>query len=81
MATESTDLYGIVRGKTIELDRHAGLPDGQHVAITVRPLPNPSHTGDGIRSSAGSWSDDTVAIDSWLEEIQHSRQLDRPEVG
>jgi uncharacterized protein (DUF433 family) len=34
-------LQGVVRGKTIELEEAPGLPDGQRVAVEVRPLDEP----------------------------------------
>ena len=33
-----SELLGVIRGKTIELEGEAGLPDGQRVAVEVRPL-------------------------------------------
>jgi len=32
---------GVIRGKTIELERELGLPDGQRIAVEVRPLDEP----------------------------------------
>ena len=34
-------IHGVVRGKTIELEREPGLPEGQRIAIEVRPLDEP----------------------------------------
>ena len=31
-------IRGIIRGKTIELETEPGLPDGQAVAVEVRPV-------------------------------------------
>ena len=36
------NLHGVVRGKTIELDGDPDLPDGQIVAVVLRPLPSQS---------------------------------------
>lgn len=33
---DPVEVYGIVRGKTIELQEELGIPDGQHVTLTVR---------------------------------------------
>ena len=42
-------LHGVIRGKIIELDADAGLPDGEPVTVFVqRSLP----PGEGIRQSA-----------------------------
>ena len=38
MSNSSTVLKGIVHGKTIELEREPGLPDGQEVQIENRPM-------------------------------------------
>jgi hypothetical protein len=32
-------MHGIIRGKTIELDQEAGVPEGQTVEVAIRPLP------------------------------------------
>jgi hypothetical protein len=54
MSNSVTDVYrGILHGKTIELDRAPQLPDGQGVVVIIQP----ATSGDGIRESAGSWSD------------------------
>jgi len=75
--TKATVLQGVVHGKTIELDREPGLPDGQPVTVTVQPgLPR----GEGIRQSAGAWADAGQEFDNWLDETQRSRQQDRPEL-
>ena len=39
MAGNTTELRGTVHGKTIELDEDTGLPDGQQVHVTVKPVP------------------------------------------
>jgi hypothetical protein len=69
-------LRGIVHGKTIELDESTGLPDGQPVSVTVHRLLPP---GEGIRQSAGAWSDADDTLDTWLDQMQQSRRQDRPE--
>lgn len=70
-------LKGVVRGRTIELDEELGLPDGQEVSVAVQPL---LASGEGIRQSAGAWSDAGPELDEWLEQMQRSRQQDRPEI-
>jgi hypothetical protein len=81
MAMNSSDLRGVVQGKTIELEHAPGLPDGQSVLVTVKPVKSRLPPGEGIRRSAGAWSDDPQGLDRWLEEMQRSRQLDRPEIA
>lgn len=37
--TNSSVLKGTIHGKTIELERAPGLPDGQEVTVTLAPAP------------------------------------------
>ena len=37
--------------------------------------------GEGIKRSAGAWADGGEELDSWLEQVQRSRQQDRPEMS
>src|SRR5271155_961163 len=34
-------IHGVIHGKTIELEREPGLPDGQRITVEVRPLDEP----------------------------------------
>lgn len=74
MIPNNAVLKGVVHGKTIELETEPGLPEGQQVTIIVRPSLPP---GEGIRQSAGGWADAGPEFDSWLDEVQRSRQHDR----
>ena len=69
-------LRGVVHGKRIELDQESGLPDGQPVAVTVRPVFPP---GEGVRRSAGAWADGGAELDEWFEKVRRCRKLDRRE--
>jgi hypothetical protein len=62
--------------KLIELEQESGLPDGQQVTVALQPVLPP---GEGIRQSAGAWADAGEELDAWLDEMQRSRQQDRPE--
>jgi len=73
-----SELKGVVHGKTIELDQEPGLPDGERVSVTVHRLLPP---GEGIKRSAGAWSDCAEELDCWLEEMQRSRRQDRSELA
>ncbi|HEY1375940.1 MAG TPA: hypothetical protein VGF55_04065 [Gemmataceae bacterium] len=76
-----TVLTGTIHGKVIELDREAGLPDGQAVAVTVEPLPDRRlQPGDGIRRSAGAWADDADELDRFLEWNRGERTRGRREI-
>jgi hypothetical protein len=50
-------LHGVIRGKTIELEVDAGMPEGQKVEVAIRTVPTQSETelgGEGLRRCAGS---------------------------
>ncbi len=70
-------LKGIIHGKTIELEQEPGLAEGQEVTVSLRPILPP---GQGVRQSAGAWADAGEELDVWLEEMQRSRQQERPEL-
>ncbi len=77
-------LTGTVHGKTIELDQAPGLPDGQHVNVTVQPLVESTDrmaAGEGIRRSAGAWAEDGGELDKFLEWNRHQRKTGRPELA
>lgn len=78
MAMTPTMLKGVVHGKVIELDQEPGMPDGQQVTVALQPVLPP---GEGIRQSAGAWADAGEEFDEWLDEMQRSRQQDRPELS
>lgn len=68
----ATVVAGVIHGKSIELSEATGLSDGQEVSVTIVPAPAyatvPSREpGDGIRRSAGGWSDDPEGLDAYLE--------------
>lgn len=77
------DRQGIVHGKTIELERPLGLPDGQPVVVSVTPLHDgaPATRGEGIRRSAGGWSDDPAGLEDYLEWNRQQRKVERRELG
>jgi hypothetical protein len=70
-------LKGVIHGKLIELEREPGLPDGQRVTVALQPILRP---GEGIRRSAGAWADACPELEAWLDEMQRSREQDRPEL-
>lgn len=81
MENDATVLRGVVRGRTIELERTVNLPDGQEVRIIVSPAP--AHgTGEGISRSFGGWADDQVdELDRFLGWNQERRKQGRREYG
>jgi len=80
MASGRTILRGVVRGKSIELIGQTDLPDGQEVSVTLDPIVPARRPGDGIRASAGAWADAGDELDVWLEEMQRSRSMERPDI-
>ena len=74
--TSTGILRGIVRGRTIELEREPGLPDGQPVSVLLRPA---AATDDRLRRAFGAWAEDGEALDRFLEEVRRDRDGHRPE--
>ncbi len=81
MSNESVTVHGVVRGKTIELEREPGLPDGQQVKVTMEPADKEGALppGEGLRRSAGAWADDAEGLDRYLEWNRRQRKLGRRE--
>lgn len=78
MTGTSVTIKGIAHGRTIELERDSGVPDGQAVSVVLRPmLPR----GDGLRKAFGSWRHDGEGLESFVREMYENRQDDRPEPG
>lgn len=73
-------LRGVIHGKTIELTTESGLPEGQEVTVTVEPIVPKLPPGEGLRQSAGSWSDDPDGLDAYLEWNRQQRKIDSPEI-
>jgi hypothetical protein len=84
MAPDSQMHRGVVHGCTIELQDDVGLPDGQEVTVTVRPIsPNraDSPAGEGMRRAFGAWADDGDQLDEFLQWNRQRRKMSRPEVS
>jgi len=77
-------ITGIIHGRTIQLDQEPGLPDGQHVVVSLTPAAaDPLETlppGEGLRLAFGSWADDGDELDKYLEWNRQQRKIGRPEV-
>lgn len=70
----SSNLRGVIRGKTIELANDPGLEDGQEVEVTLRAATSPESWGDGLRRAAGALADSWQAEDdAILAKIQQDR--------
>ena len=66
-------IHGIIRGKTIDLEKDPGLGDGRAVEVVVRPVPSSRPWGEGIRGSAGAFAD-YPEMDAAMEQIQSQRK-------
>ena len=76
----TTQLTGIVRGHTIELEGESGLPNGQRVAVQIQPVPARLPPGEGLRRAFGAWADDVAGLDQFLESNRVNRKRSRREV-
>jgi hypothetical protein len=79
--TDASIYKGVVHGKNIELDAAPGLPDGQEVAVILKPVTPKLSPGEGIRRSAAAWTDDVKGLDEYLEWNRRQRELSRPELA
>jgi len=81
MTIATVTAAGVVHGKTIELEKDSGLPDGQQVTVTVTATGSGKlPPGEGIRRSAGAWADDAKELDKYLEWSRQQRKLGRREL-
>jgi hypothetical protein len=73
-------VYGIVHGKTIELDQELGLADGEQVEVAIQitgATYDAEPWGEGVRRCAGALADEwTAEDDRILEEIHQDRKRD-----
>lgn len=68
--------HGRINGKTIELDRDLGVPDGQEVEVVVRVVDETKDWGEGIRRSAGAAAD-VADFDEVFAQIEGERKAAR----
>jgi hypothetical protein len=81
VSISNSDLLGVVHGNRIEFDINLGFPDGQKVAVHVRPLAaDASPPGEGLRRAFGAWSEDAAELDAYLEWNRQQRKLNRREI-
>jgi hypothetical protein len=76
-------LTGTVRGNIIELDEAPGLPDGQTVQVTVRPVQKLTDAErlEFLKRAAGGWADDDPeGLDRYLEWNRQQRKANRREI-
>ena len=83
MTAVLSTLRGVIHGKTIELAEEAGLPDGQEVAVSLRPVEPgqpPLPAGEGLRRAFGGWAEDAEELDQFLAWNRQQRKINRPEI-
>lgn len=77
-------LTGVIRGNSIHLAGKPGLPDGQTVEVTMRPIAaEPAGKlppGEGIRRSAGACAEEAEELDEFLEWNRRQRKIGRREI-
>lgn len=76
-------LRGVIHGKMIELAEEAGLPDGQEVTVSLKPVERsetPWPPGEGLRLAFGGWAEDAEELDQFLEWNRQQRKINRPEI-
>lgn len=70
-------LRGVIHGNAIELERDAGLADGETVEVIVRPVgAATSQSGEGLLRTEGALADDSE-WDAIVDEIQRGRKRER----
>ena len=75
-------LKGVIHGRTIELEKEPRLPDGQQVTVVLHPVEQTEELppGEGIRRSAGGWSDDPKGLDEYLRWNRRQWNIGRQEI-
>jgi hypothetical protein len=79
MQDEFAVFKGTVHGKTIELEREPGIPDGQQVTVMLRPSSSSGgisgrlSPGKGIRRWSGAWFEDAEELDRYIESVYQRR--------
>ena len=70
-------IHGVVHGKTIALEEDLGLPEGQVVQLTIRPVMPPAlrQPGEGLLHTEGVLADDPY-WDAIMEKIYQERKND-----
>ena len=71
MTTGTVIFKGVVHGRTIELEREPGFPEGKAVSVVLRPALQP---GEGLRQSFGAWRDDAAGLEGFLKGVYRDRE-------
>jgi hypothetical protein len=70
MTTGTVIVKGVVHGKTIQIERESGLPEGEAVSVVLRPALQP---GEGLKQSFGAWREDAAGLDDFLKAVYRDR--------
>lgn len=79
MISGSDVFKGVIHGRVIELEESPNLPTGQPVTVVVHPANGHTQSalGEGLRRSAGAWSDEPDALEQYLRDTRQFRKQDR----
>jgi hypothetical protein len=79
---ETVTIKGVVQGRTIQLEREPGLPDGQKVTVTMKPADDHGEAapGEGLKRGFGGWAEDGKELDEYLEWSRQQRRRSRKEL-
>lgn len=69
----TTTVSGTLYGDTIKLDRALEMSPGQKVQVVIRPAPDLSNWGEGLRRCAGAFAD-MPELDATMDEIYRDRK-------
>jgi hypothetical protein len=81
MDSTSPEFTGVVHGRTIEMDRDPGLPDGQRVVVILKPpRPTPEEARAILTRLAGAWADEGPEFDEYIRNCRTESPEERPEL-
>jgi hypothetical protein len=79
MSSHGKLIYGVIKGKTVQLDDEPNLPDGQSVWVLLRPVReregSRQRAGHGLIESFGAWTNDAEELDRLLETLRQARAV------
>jgi hypothetical protein len=78
--------HGIIHGRTIELEREPGLPEGQPVSVTLVPsrpvgAPTDLEALARLKRAAGTWAEGGDDLERYLEWNRQQRKNGRREIS
>lgn len=82
MIANGLESHGVLRGRTIELDRELAVPDGTEVRVIITVVA-PAATQDvpaALIETFGCLADEGAEIDEFNRWYREARKIDRPEL-